>query len=147
MLITIVLIQFLIIGYFVYTDNFSTVTPSSDVVAVVAEKNNHYLLMQKMSDPLVFELPDNIHYVNKRNNYVYLFDKNKNYVSTYYFNSSKTEYTEFFDQDVYYEETEFKCERQVCMIKSYDSYQERTEVQVFTANNENFIYLDADALH
>ncbi len=144
-LIVIIIIQFTIIGYFFQTNNYSTVTTGTDIVAIVSNAGSRYLLMHHTEEPVIFELPKTISYVNRSDNNVYLFDNQKNYVSTYYFNTQLSEYTTFYEKGIEYQETEFKCEREMCMLKTYNPITDNSEVQLFSAKDDQYIYLDAAA--
>ncbi len=142
-LIVIIIIQFAIIGYFFHTNNYSTVTTGTDIVAIASNAGKRYLLIHHIDEPTVFELPEKVSYVNRNHNNVYLFDDQKNYVSTYYFNTQLSEYTIFYEDGIEYQETEFKCEREMCMLKTYNPATDNSEVQVFSAKDDQYIYLDA----
>lgn len=141
-LILIVLIQFSVIGYFAYNDNITSISPSKEVVAVVADQDDTMLFIQLDKVHRIFDIPESVHYVNFKNRQVYLFDHNQDYLHTLMFDANLRSYTTFVDEKVEYIDTKFECKHEVCMLKR--TQDNNSKIQIFATNAFEYEFLDAD---
>lgn len=143
-LLIIVLIQFTVIGYFAYTDQVSSITTTRNVSAIVEVDGKRYLMVQKITEPKLYELSQDIRFINHDGNEVHLFDRDKQYVETFEFDSSLKEYQEVTREGISYTETNLSCKNSTCMIKKELDGDSQVNIQVFATSDADFIYLDAD---
>lgn len=143
-LLIIVLIQFTVIGYFAYTDQVSSITTTRNVSAIVEVDGKRYLMVQKITEPKLYELSQDIRFINHDGNEVHLFDRDKQYVETFEFDSSLKEYHEVTREGISYTETNLSCKNSTCMIKKELDGDSQVNIQVFATSDSDFIYLDAD---
>lgn len=143
-LLVLVLIQFTVIGYFAYTDKVSSITTTRNVSAIVETDGTRYLMIQKITEPQLFELTHDIRFVNHEENDVHLFDRNKEYVKTFTFDPTLKNYQEVRKEGISYIETNLSCKNNTCMVKKETNDESQVSIQVFATSNTEFVYLDAD---
>ncbi len=143
-LLLIVLIQFTVIGYFAYTDKVSSITTTRNVSAIIEHNGTRYLMIQKITEPRLFELSHDIRFINHDGNEVHLFDRDKQYVKTFSFDDDLKDYQEIRKQGIDYIETNLSCKNSTCMVKKEKNDDSQITIQVFSTSNTEFLYLDAD---
>lgn len=143
-LLIVVLIQFVVIGYFAYNDKVSSITTTTNVSAIVETNGTRYLMIQKITEPQLFEISDDIRFMNHEENDVHLFDQNKEYVKTFTFDSNLKDYQEVKKEGIRYIETNLSCKNNTCMVKKERGDESKVRIHVFATSNGEFVYLDAD---
>lgn len=145
-LIIIIIIQFIVIGWFSYTNKISNVSTSRNVTAIIEKDNERYLLIHELSNPRMFNIDSNARYLNHDGNAIHLFDESKMYMETLNFDSRMTNFNSMYVDDVEYRNTSFKCKKSICMLNKSSDVSDRVSVQVFSVKGFDFVYLDADHL-
>lgn len=143
LLFIIVIIQFTIIGIFAYSDNINQVLTSNDIIAIVSKNQNQYLMVRTNTDEKTLPIDSKAKYLNYKNNQVYLFDKEKQYLNTIVLNHERSEYSIFLDAGISYIETGFNCKQNICKLKNIGK-NGSSKVQLFTTKGDEYVYLDAD---
>lgn len=145
-LIFIILIQFIVIGSFAYSENVTSITSTKNITAIIETGNSRYLLIQGLTEPKLYSVSDDVRYINHEDSNVHLFNKKREYLLTFQFDNKLSSYTEVSLDGIEYQDTNFVCKRGICLISQSNEDESKTKTQIFSVKNQEYIYLDADNL-
>lgn len=143
-LIAIIIIQVVILGVYLVSNSISQMSNIDHYMALVERDNMNYLLVKTGENTEFILTSDEARFINFEDGKVHQFDKNYEYLNSLHFDSNISIVGESIIEGIEYINTEFSCKLYMCTIKNNLEHLDDNEVQVFTTNDQDLLYLDAD---